>query len=63
MNPEFWTYNIETKGIGPINTLFVKKLRARGISDEDIQIVLLELGRICFHCFDNSPGCHCMKDD
>ena len=61
--PEFWTYKGEVRSVEPRNILFVRILKAKGIVFEDIQMVLVELERICLHCFDAPAGCHCENDE
>lgn len=61
--PDFWTYKGDVRGTEPRNVLFVQKLKAQGVAFADIQTVLVELDRICLHCFDAPTGCHCENDE
>ncbi len=61
--PEFWTYKGEIRSTEPKDILFVRKLKAKGIAFADIQMVLMELGWICLHCFDAPASCQCENDE
>lgn len=38
---------------------FVRQLRERGMTDEQIAIVVTEIENTCPVCWDNDRGCHC----
>lgn len=42
--------------------LFVKKLRAGGLTDEQIVVVISALQTTCDDCLDGPNGCTCMAD-
>jgi hypothetical protein len=43
--------------------LFVKRLKANGLSDEQVEAVLICIQATCRHCWDDGPGCVCTWDD
>ncbi len=43
--------------------LFVKKLRAGGLNDDQIIIVIETLNNTCRHCFNSDLRCYCSRDD
>jgi hypothetical protein len=43
--------------------LFVRKLRAGGLSDEQIVVVIEAMGSTCNGCWDDERGCQCRNDE
>lgn len=42
---------------------FVRELRKREFTDEQIKDVVCVLQNMCKHCFDSDPGCPCWNDE
>ena len=43
--------------------LFVSKLRAGGLSDEQIAVVIEAMETTCNDCWDSESGCQCWNDE
>lgn len=41
--------------------LFIRELRAKGLSDEQILVVLKQLDATCLYCFNGDKNCFCTR--
>ena len=48
---------------GSDENLFVRKLYAGGLSDEQIVIVIEAMESTCNECWDSGRGCQCWNDE
>ena len=44
-------------------SLFVRRLQEGGLSEEQVQVVLLAIGNICNRCWEDWSPCCCERDD
>lgn len=50
-------------GAASDDCLFVKTLKIRGLSEENIKDVILSMLTICNHCWNGPKSCQCWNDE